>query len=1016
MKPIYLKMTAFASYNGTAEVDFTQLYENGIFLITGKTGGGKTTILDAICTALYGRATGSVRGKEWRQFRSINAPDSRDTEIEYIFSVAGIKYKFYRRWHMPNSKKEDRKLDDKENACYRRTSDSDDWEIIATGSAKAVEQAAAGIIKLTHEQFVKLIMLPQGEFRELLVSDDERKTDIFKKLFDTERWETITDAIKDEAKNISDRCREQRGMRQFALDSAACESPDELDEKIKEISGLLSELAIKVGQNETETRRTAEALQKGETLAKLFKELDIQQAELKRLEADTARYSELRQKLAQSRRLRGALSEYSMMNAADLEASRASASVKKAADDKAKADRALNAAKENYAHLPELEKNRDSLNAVIAGLTELAKSRAAHTQAAADLKRHSDDLKAHQDTLTALENEKKTIEDNIRKGNEYLVKCMEASKALPAAAEKCADLQNALTIAKEHEEKAAHLSDLERNLSNADVQLKQKEAELLSQQKSVEAMEHAIRCDKAYSLASDLAEGVPCPVCGSTHHPSIAQPAASTPTAQQLEICKGLADKAAKELATLRAQHSALTAKQEMLTRDIAAIAQKADGAEIRSSRVLQAEFEAAKAERDRLKKLADNVIPSQKKIEYYSHHLNDKSADIRNAETHINNLTLQISSDRQTLTSLDERLQSHGIAGFDELDSRLRQANARFNRTQAEIKSLTDIFHQSKNAADSSAALLASAQESLVRANSACRTRRAEFAAKCAQLGLPEESDFKGGILDDRSEGNIDLTLKEYEEKLAFARKRIGELSGETEGMSRPDTAALENAHRQTLEEGRTLSRQKGELESKLKSLDNCRRTVTETDIALKTLEQQYSTAQRMSHLLSNKNIAKMSIHRYVIGLKMDHVITQANEYLKKLTRGQYSMRRIAGGADKINHALDIEILDACTGGVRAVSTLSGGELFLASLSLAFGLSETVQSFAGGIHLDSLFIDEGFGSLDSETLDTAMEAITRVRENRLLGIISHVSELQERIPCGIEVIKNRDGSSLRIR
>ena len=126
--------------------------------------------------------------------------------------------------------------------------------------------------------------------------------------------------------------------------------------------------------------------------------------------------------------------------------------------------------------------------------------------------------------------------------------------------------------------------------------------------------------------------------------------------------------------------------------------------------------------------------------------------------------------------------------------------------------------------------------------------------------------------------------------------------------------------------------------------------------------------------------------------------------------------MRRIAGGADKINHALDIEILDACTGGVRAVSTLSGGELFLASLSLAFGLSETVQSFAGGIHLDSLFIDEGFGSLDSETLDTAMEAITRVRENRLLGIISHVSELQERIPCGIEVIKNRDGSSLRIR
>ena len=187
MKPIYLKMTAFASYSGTAEVDFTQLYENGIFLITGKTGGGKTTILDAICTALYGKATGSVRGDDWRQFRSINAPDTRDTEIEYIFSVGDTKYRFYRRWHMPNSKKDDRKLDDRENACFRQTSGSENWEIIATGNAKAVKQAAESIIKLTHEQFVKLIMLPQGEFRELLISNDEKKTDIFKKLFDTVR-------------------------------------------------------------------------------------------------------------------------------------------------------------------------------------------------------------------------------------------------------------------------------------------------------------------------------------------------------------------------------------------------------------------------------------------------------------------------------------------------------------------------------------------------------------------------------------------------------------------------------------------------------------------------------------------------------------------------------------------------------------------------------------------------------------------------------------------------------------
>ena len=1015
MKPIYLKMTAFASYSGTAEVDFTQLYENGIFLITGKTGGGKTTILDAICTALYGKATGSVRGDDWRQFRSINAPDTRDTEIEYIFSVGDTKYRFYRRWHMPNSKKDDRKLDDRENACFRQTSGSENWEIIATGNAKAVKQAAESIIKLTHEQFVKLIMLPQGEFRELLISNDEKKTDIFKKLFDTVRWETITDKIKEEAKRLDSQCKEQRGKRQFALDTAECQSPDELAVRIKEITGLLSALAEKAAQNEKETQRTAEALQKGEALAKLFTERDKQQAELTRLEADAEKHSGLRQRLAQSRTLRGALSEYNMMHAAYHEAARASAAVKKAADDKAAADLTLAAAKENYARLPALEKNRDGLNAVIANLTELAQNRAAHKQAETDLKRHTSERKSLEEQQKTLEKEKSALEEGIKSGNEYLRQFTAASKALPAAVDKCAMIQNTLSLTVEHEDKSAKLSDLEKELSGTEAKIQQTEAELASQQKSVETMELAIRCDRAYSLAADLAEGAPCPVCGSTHHPNMARPAGTTPTAEQLAICKGLADKTAKQLESLRAQLSALHAQKEMLTRDIAAIVAKADG-EIKNARELQAELKAAEAERDHLKSLANKIAKAQERIEEYNQKLNVKTTDIRNAETHINNLNIQITSDKQKLASLDERLQSHGIANFDELNRRLTHATAEWKNVQAKIKQLTDTFNDSQNAANSSAALFASAQESLTRADAAYQTRREEFSAKCAQLGLPEDSDFKGGILGESREADFDRQLKDYENRLAFARKRISELSGETDRLSRPDMAALENAHRQALEEGRAISRQKGEWESKVNSLNNCRKNVEEADKALKTLEQRYSTAQSMSELLSNKNKAKMSIHRYVIGLKMDEIIMQANLYLKKLTKGQYSMRRMEGGADKVNHALDIEILDGCTGGTRSVSTLSGGELFLASLSLAFGLSETVQSFAGGIHLDSLFIDEGFGSLDSETLDTAMEAITRVRENRLLGIISHVSELQERIPYGIEVIKNRDGSSLRLR
>ena len=1016
MKPVYLRMTAFASYSGTAEVDFTKLYEDGIFLITGKTGGGKTTILDAICASLYGKATGSVRGDDWRQLRCTDAPDSRDTELEYVFSVGNIKYRFYRRWHMPNSKKGERRLDDKENVCSRMTAGSDEWECISTGSSKALREAAESILSLTHDQFVKLIMLPQGEFRELLIANDEKKTEIFKKLFDTERWEIITERIKQEAKTIGESCDEQRNIRRLALEQAKCASPDELELRINEITGSLASLAEKAKRNEMETRQSAEALQNGETLSKIFMELDARRTELKELDSMTEQYGKLREKLAHSRRLRGVLPEYGMMNAAISEYERAGAALEKSVKDKSEADSRLLSATEKYAGIPELEKRADSLKSKSANLGELAKDSAKHAQAKSSLKEHTSQLTAAQNDLKKLEDEKKNLEESIKNGEEYLRQFIEASEALPTAVQEYEQIKNALSIAKDYEKKSAALSEVKKKISATETEISRGETELASQKKSVEVMEQAIRRDMAYSLASGLADGAPCPVCGAMHHPSPAQPSASTPTAEQLDTCRALADRTSAELESLRKEHSGLIAEQGILLRDISAISEKAGTEKIKSPSALQTEAEAAEGRKARLENQAKKVGPARSKIEEYNRKLSAKSADIKNAETHINNLSIQINTDNQTLAQLDGRLHSHSIASFEELKGILGQTAADLKKTEGEIKRITDAFNSAKNSADSAGVLLENARESVKRAEYERSARTAEFTARCVQLGIPEDSDFKNGILSEKDESEFEGKLKEYDDKLEFARRRSAELAAETADKARPDMEALRSANKSALDAGREIARQKGECDSILGSLKNCRETVKKADNALETLERKYGTAQRICSLLSNKNAAKTSIHRYVIGIKMDEIIIQANQYLKRLTRGQYAMRRIEGGADKINHALDIEIIDGSAGGIRPVSTLSGGEMFLASLALAFGLSETVQSFAGGIHLDSLFIDEGFGSLDSETLDTAMEAITRVRDNRLLGIISHVTELQERIPCGIEVVKNRDGSSLRIR
>ena len=213
---------------------------------------------------------------------------------------------------------------------------------------------------------------------------------------------------------------------------------------------------------------------------------------------------------------------------------------------------------------------------------------------------------------------------------------------------------------------------------------------------------------------------------------------------------------------------------------------------------------------------------------------------------------------------------------------------------------------------------------------------RRTEFTEKCARLGIPEGSDFDGGILPEATEAEYDNSLSEYRKQRDIAGNRVRELSEKTAGRTRPDLASLEKAHRDAQEKGRLISEQRGQKNTLLESLEGFRSTVEQADSKLEKLEKKYGTAKEMSLLLFNRNESKMSIDRYVIGVKMDEIILQANQYLRRLTRGQYAMRRIESGTNKTNHSLDIEILDGSTGGVRSVSTLSGGEMFLASLSLA--------------------------------------------------------------------------------
>ena len=1017
MKPIYLKMTAFGSYCGTAEVDFTRLYDNGIFLITGKTGGGKTTILDAMCMALYGKATGSERAKEWRQMRCNNAPNSVDTEIEYIFSIDRTKYKFYRRWRIPKTRNGEFKIEDSENACYICRNDSDEWEPIATGKSKAVSDAAEDILKLSQSQFVKVIMLPQGEFRELLTATSDEKEKIFKRLFDTERWEQITARTSEEFTRINNQCKDHQNRRTMALTSAECETPADLEAKIERCRVKLSELTAEAEQNAKKSERTAAELKAAEDDATLFKALSEQKSSLETLNSYSTNYAEAEQKLLYSRRLRGVLPQFNLLKAAQTAESKAAASLNSAQAAEKSAQVRLSEAQKNAEQLPALEEKKCEILTALANYSTLSESRASCDISERRLNESRNSLKIAEENLSNLRQAKATLEGQIVKGNEYLEECYAATEQLNSVNENCRALGELYTNLSDFETKTKRFGQLTKALADIQKKIDAEEKNLHSLEAIANAVEQAILSDKAYSLAADLQEGAPCPVCGSTHHPQLAHPADSTPNAAELDICKNNIEKSSKKLENLRTDYSAANAELTVLNQDISQLKQKLGNNCEKNSGEIKVQLDAVKNQTEELQKRSGQTTIARNRLKQRNDELAANAHDIENAVTHINNLNIQITSDEQNVKSITKQLKSQGIGDFAELDKKIKACKSALARTEADITALNSALTESSAAYSSAQATLTAAKDSLSHAQSDLTARRAEFREKCEEIGISEDTDIEGGVLSDKTEAEYDAKITSYKQQLAFAQKRIQELTTQLDGKTTPDLEALRAANSAAIAEGQEIAKLSGDTARQMKFFTDTAEIIRIENEFLDKHSKALETARRMNQLFSGINEARTPIHQYVIGIKMDEVIMSANLYMHRLTRGQYAMKRKDSVGGRAKHqGLDIEIIDSSAGRVRAVSTLSGGELFLASLSLAFGLSDVVQSFAGGIHLDSLFIDEGFGSLDSETLDTAMEAITQVRENKLLGIISHVADLKERIPCGIEVVKTSDGSALKMR
>ncbi len=912
MRPVSLTMSAFGPYAGETTVDMERLGESGLYLITGDTGAGKTTIFDAITFALYGEASGESRSGA--MMRSQYADAQTPTFVRLEFLLRGKRYCITRspEYERPKRRGEGtvRSKPEAELRCP-------DGRVVA--SYRGVTAEVEALIGLTRDQFAQIGMIAQGDFRRILLADTQERREIFRRIFHTERYERLEKQLADRA-NASRRDAEE-AERALMQDAPLLSVPPELEPEFAKL------------------REEASFIRLEPMMAMARQGLTLDGAQQESLEAQEQAIAE------QSAALERRIGQAKALQNARLGLERTEQQIAAQAERTALTQREREAAEV-------LRPQEDALAAQIglaqAQLKEYEQADALQAGLAKALK----DARAQRDLAVEDAQKREALAEAIAKARRLV--------------ETLADVRQVQTQAKEGGRRAAEradrlgklteqlnaLEESSRQARETRTRFEQAKAEKTRAQDAYTAAEAAFYGAQAGYLAQSLQDGQPCPVCGSTHHPAPAILCEHAPDEARLNALRKARTRA--EEATVKALGEAESARSSLETaqRQVALLCEELEVAQekalvVRAQQEATAQCEALRQEEARHAKRALDLERTQQRI-----------PEKEQEERRLMDAVLQAQSRAAALQSEAEQKQLQ----LEQLRGRLTHANLRDAQAALEqLQEQKEALHQ--------------------RIQSAQKAER-EAAEALAKLQASRAA---------------------FEEQLADAPPE--------EPMQ-----ALE-AQRDALEE------RKKQVQQQARALHLRMETNGETLARMEAGMQRAKEVRERSRMLASLSMTangqipgrdKVTLETYVQMTCFDRVLRRANRRLSHMTAGQYELRRRrVADNQRSQSGLDVEVIDHINGSVRSVRTLSGGETFMASLALALGLCDEIQESAGGVGLDTLFVDEGFGSLDSQALTKAISVLAGLTQgHRLVGIISHVEELGRRIDRQIVVTKDRSGKS----
>ena len=1054
MKPEKLTLKNIGPFRGSHTVNFTELGD--IFLIYGKTGAGKTTIFDAISYAFYSEAPGSRKGIA-RQMRSQFAQDGEESAVELEFSLAGRRYRIRRTLGYEKIGVRSGKLQNvAEEVSFERYGAAG-WENKSSTNKSETDKQIQNLIGLSADEFSKIVLLPQGEFARFLQQNSTDRKAVLSKLFPVDQYVRVIELTRTRARE-AELAQKETVKNILALRERFNENTYESERKavtdnMAEIRKTQVELRKILTEKTTQLEQARAVAQKQEQL----RELESCKAEL---EQEVPENEARKKSLDKAHRAAPLLVQLSQLDNLGTRLSATSEELVTLGKERTEQNRKLADLENLSSYIEEIRKEREGLLL-----------RKEQLRIAAEIASGLDEKRAERDrTQTELERLRTSLEalqKQDTEGNARLAE-LEAEVALldqrndeyTRMRGELEHLKQLRNLAQEYEQERENFDRIQESAKQArklmsenahDIEIAR--AELTSLEVNAEQFRTA---GLAQTLAAGLEDGKPCPVCGSLHHPAPAERNVVDCFTYPERInaakrrCDDLESRTA-ELAAEKASKEANLRNSEDRVRQLierfcsAKPAEKTDTADDSSSGVPTGTVCITEEAIPSPKKAADLVQEAAKKMQEISDALNRSRAAWRDVES----IRKKKSANEPEIVRLIKEIQTldrqyteqnTGIAGQE---ARYREAfsvnvasGSDDNQMIPDPAEATDAFekctariltidgeiaaHESRLTEERArCSSLEGKKSELERSLAALSREKAaaetNFSAICKKAGFADVSDVRNAALSQEERTVLETAISAFTEALASTTAGLARLEKELANWHGPDAATV-SAEMDDLDDRITETGQQLEKKSAtVTALDNMKEQWDDLDAKRIQRTKDAGRLAALANDLTGKNPAGISFDAWILGMYLEEITVYANTRLERMSEGRYRIR-LNDSYRKGNNlsGLELEIFDSYTGRARPAGTLSGGETFMASISLALGLADSIQTRSGGIQLDAVFIDEGFGSLDEASLERAITILDEIRGSRVVGLISHVAELRTRIPNRIEIVKTPAGSSIR--